>query len=126
MGSLHSSPCRCADMLSSGLTISRGCRDYQEEMLASQVQPELACSTSGAPTASCHCLITPDGERTMRTCLGAATELVSVQQLPAGWADGLQLLHCEGYCLWRPQLAVGAMRAAREAGAQVGAPCVPR
>ena len=90
-------------------------------MLASQVQPELACSTSGAPTASCHCLITPDGERTMRTCLGAATELASVQQLPAGWADGLQLLHCEGYCLWRPQLAVGAMRAAREAGAQVSA-----
>lgn len=94
-------------------------RDYQEKLLASQVHPQLACSTSGAPTASCHCLVTPDGERTMRTCLGAATELASVQQLPAGWADALQLLHCEGYCLWRPQLALGAMRAAREAGAQV-------
>jgi hypothetical protein len=63
--------------------------------------------------------VTPSGQRTMRTCLGAAAELQRLDQLPTGWADGLRWLHCEGYCLHRPGLAIAAMRAARAAGAQV-------
>lgn len=76
-------------------------------------------SEQGTPTASCLCLVTPDGERTMRPHLGAAAELMSANQLPQGWAEGCRLLHCEGYCLYRPQLALGAMRAAKDAGAEV-------
>lgn len=83
------------------------------------VQPLLLTSENGTSTASCVCLVTPDGERTMRPHLGAAAELKSANQLPQGWVDGCRLLHCEGYCLYRPQLAVGAMRAAKDAGAEV-------
>lgn len=56
----------------------------------------------------------------MRTHLGAATELRSVGQMPPGWdAGGVSLLHCEGYCLYRPEAAAAAMRRARELGALV-------
>jgi sugar/nucleoside kinase (ribokinase family) len=71
------------------------------------------------PTASCLCFVTPDGQRTMRTCLGASARLQSAAQLPAGWCSGAALLHCEGYCLYRPQLAREAMAAAKAAGALV-------
>lgn len=39
--------------------------------------------------------------------------------LPRGWTDNAVLLHCEGYCLYRPQLAKEAMTAAKQAGALV-------
>lgn len=71
------------------------------------------------PTASCLCFVTPDGQRTMRTCLGASAHLTSSSMLPVGWNTGLTLLHCEGYCLYRPQLAQQAMVAAKEAGGLV-------
>lgn len=71
------------------------------------------------PTATCLCFVTPDGQRTMRTCLGASAHLTSADQLPAGWCEGAVLLHCEGYCLYRPQLAAEAMRRAKQAGALV-------
>ena len=63
--------------------------------------------------------VTPGGERTMRTCLGAADEFADEAQLPQGWADGAAWLHCEGYALHRPTIALAALRAAKHAGAQV-------
>eukprot|EP00878_Enallax_costatus_P038709 GHUV01044144.1.p1 GENE.GHUV01044144.1~~GHUV01044144.1.p1 ORF type:complete len:202 (-),score=51.57 GHUV01044144.1:25-630(-) len=71
------------------------------------------------PTASCLCFVIPDGQRTMRTCLGASEHLSSASMLPSGWTDNAVLLHCEGYCLYRPQLAREAMTAAKQAGALV-------
>lgn len=76
-------------------------------------------SSSASPSATCLCLVTPDGQRTMRTCLGASLELTAASQLPASWAAGAKLLHCEGYCLYRPQLTQAAMEVARKAGALV-------
>ncbi len=46
------------------------------------VQPVLLESGSGQPSARCLCFVTPDGQRTMRTCLGASLELQRVSQLP--------------------------------------------
>ena len=63
--------------------------------------------------------VTPDGQRTMRTSLGAAAGLVSVEQLPQQWLAGAGLLHMEGYVMYRPELAKGALQAAREHGAMV-------
>lgn len=74
---------------------------------------------SAGPTASCLCFVTPDGQRTMRTCLGASAHLTSAVQLPQDWCAGARLLHCEGYCLYRAQLAREAMAAAKAAGALV-------
>ena len=35
------------------------------------------------------------------------------------WHEGIKLLHCEGYSLYRPQLAMQMTRAARERGIMV-------
>lgn len=73
------------------------------------------CPSSHAATATCVCLVTPDGQRTMRTYLGAALEL---RQLPPHFPPpGLKLMHFEGYCLYRASLAKAAMHSVRRAGA---------
>lgn len=55
----------------------------------------------------------------MRTHLGASIELRDVSKMPAGWDTDIKLLHCEGYCLYRADLARAVMRRARELGAKV-------
>ena len=55
----------------------------------------------------------------MRTCLSASKELSHPSQLPPALVAPGGLLHCEGYCLYRPQVAVAAMRAARAVGGKV-------
>lgn len=57
----------------------------------------------------------------MRTHLGASSELVNADQLPDGWTNNCRLLHCEGYCLYKPDLTQGAMQAAKQSGAEVPA-----
>ncbi|KAL3150723.1 hypothetical protein ABBQ32_000510 [Trebouxia sp. C0010 RCD-2024] len=94
-------------------------RHFHEHLKQQHVDPLLLTSTSGNATATCLCLLTPDGERTMRTHLGASSELESVGQLPEGWTHNCRLLHCEGYCLYKLKLTQGAMRAAKQSGAEV-------
>jgi sugar/nucleoside kinase (ribokinase family) len=79
------------------------------------VQPPATCSE---PSAVAYCLITPDGQRTMRTCLGAAAHL-STDTLPLECLQGCALLHCEGYMFFKPVLLKAAIAAAKAAGAQV-------
>lgn len=40
--------------------------EYRASIAAHGVQPLLLQSSSGTPTATCLCLVTPDGQRTMR------------------------------------------------------------
>jgi hypothetical protein len=54
----------------------------------------------------------------MRTCLGAADELQNVAQLPRGWDEHMAWLHCEGYSLHRPDVALKIIGVAHEAGAK--------
>ncbi|GFR51925.1 hypothetical protein Agub_g14410, partial [Astrephomene gubernaculifera] len=146
--------------------------EYRRKLAAQGVTPLLLESRSGAPSATSLCLVTPgDGQRTMRTCLGASLELRSEGQIAEAWremqgmqlavqgkekeagaaveaaaaagqqqqqeeeegdqhetasdggsdhwAAGCALLHAEGYCLYRPQLAREVMSAARARGALV-------
>ncbi len=65
----------------------------------------------GQNTGTCLCLITPDTERTMRTCLGVSSNLaarhVDERRLKnAGW------LFLEGYVLANPQTGQSAIREA--------------
>ena len=99
------------------------CREFQQHLQLQNVDSLLLTSPDGTATASCLCMVTPDGERTMRPHLGAAAELVTAKQLPEGWTQHCRLLHCEGYCLYRPELAFGAMQAAKDAGAEVASAC---
>lgn len=69
-------------------------------------------------SARCVSLITPDGERTMRTDLGAALLLSPDEISPADFA-GIYLAHIEGYLLFNPDLAQKVIRSAKEAGCLV-------
>ncbi len=70
------------------------------------------------PTARCLIFVTPDGQRTMNTFLGAS------QFLPAAALDeeaigGAKILYLEGY-LWDPEEPRAAMRRAIETAKQAG------
>lgn len=70
------------------------------------------------PTAHALCLVTPDGERTMRTYLGASQEMHPCQLNPAMF-ERVKLVHFEGYNLLKGELAEVGMSLAKEAGARV-------
>lgn len=76
---------------------------------------------NGAPTARSHILITPDGQRTMQTYLGACTEL-SVDDVTAATVGQTDIVLLEGY-VWDiaegPELADAAMRIAAKSGTRV-------
>ena len=50
-------------------------RVFMQDMQSVGVDVRLEAAKVGAPTARCHILITPDGQRTMQTYLGACLEL---------------------------------------------------
>ena len=78
------------------------------------------CHTEDKATAACICLISPDGQRTMRTYLGAAQELNSLEQIPEELEfNQAGLVHFEGYSLYKPSITLESMRAARKAGAVI-------
>jgi sugar/nucleoside kinase (ribokinase family) len=70
------------------------------------------------PTALCLSLVTPDGERTMRTHLGAAASLDPSEITPEDF-QGYGHAHVEGYLLFNPDLMCGVLRAAKLAGCRI-------
>jgi sugar/nucleoside kinase (ribokinase family) len=52
---------------------------FVHDMRSLGVDVRTAPVADGSPTARCHVLITPDGQRTMQTYLGACTELIHAQ-----------------------------------------------
>lgn len=73
---------------------------------------------SETPIGQIVCLITPDGERTMRSFLGASQELTLEDLDPAAFAN-VQLVHIEGYTLLKQSLTQKAMELAKSAGAKI-------
>ena len=67
------------------------------------------------PNGRCLSLVTPDGQRTMRTYLGAAMTL-SPDEIDAADFRGCRHAHIEGYLLFNPALAEKVARTARAAG----------
>ena len=59
-------------------------------------------ATSGAPTARCLIFVTPDGERTMNTFLGASTELGS-GEVNADLIASARVTYLEGYLFDKPE-----------------------
>jgi sugar/nucleoside kinase (ribokinase family) len=94
---------------------------FAHDIRASGIAFATPARSEDPPTARCLIFVTPDGQRTMNTFLGAS------QYLPAGALDetaiaAAAVLYLEGY-LWDPEEPRGAMRraiaAARDAGRQV-------
>jgi sugar/nucleoside kinase (ribokinase family) len=65
--------------------------------------------------ARCLALVTPDAQRTLRTCLGAAMTL-GPQEISAADFAGCRHAHIEGYLVFNRALADAVLTAARAAG----------
>lgn len=85
---------------------------YRHDMKGTGVAFATAALTGGAPTARSMILITPDGERTMNTYLGAAHEL-SPDDIDRATVADAAITYLEGY-LWDPPPAKEAFRRAAE------------
>jgi sugar/nucleoside kinase (ribokinase family) len=94
---------------------------FVHDMRSLGVDIRLQPAAEGAPTARCHVLISPNGQRTMQTYLGACTELseADITETTIG-NPGVILL--EGY-VWDiaegPELAASAMKIAKANGSSV-------
>ncbi len=69
---------------------------FVHDMRSLGVDVRLVPAADGAPTASCHVMITPDGQRTMQTYLGACTEL-GVADITATTVGKPKVILLEGY-----------------------------
>ncbi len=83
---------------------------YDHDMRSTGVYFATARLVGGAPTARSMILITPDGERTMNTFLGACQEL-SPDDIDADVVAAAGITYLEGY-LWDPPQAKEAFRKA--------------
>lgn len=94
---------------------------FTHDIRSTGVVYETPPATSGEPTARCLVLVTPDGERTMSTFLGAATGLAAAD-VDESLVARARITYLEGY-LWDPPEAIDALRraiaVAHEAGRRV-------
>jgi len=81
-------------------------RAFSHDIRASGVAFTTPPAPGGASTGRCYVLVTPDGERTMNTYLGAAQNLHPAD-IDADLVAGSAILYLEGY-LWDPKHAKDA------------------
>lgn len=93
-------------------------RLFAHDLKATGVRFDTAPAEHGPATARCFVLVTPDGERTMNTYLGACQQLgpddIDVETVRAS-----SLIYLEGY-LWDPPAAKDAFRKAARIAHEVG------
>ncbi len=96
-------------------------RLYSHDIKAANVAFATKAAAGGPATGCSYILVTPDGERTMNTYLGAAQELMPDDIDPAEIAAS-SIVYLEGY-LWDPKNAkdafLKAAKVAHDAGRQV-------
>ncbi|HYF08298.1 MAG TPA: adenosine kinase, partial [Acetobacteraceae bacterium] len=91
-------------------------RVFRHDITATGVQFPTAPLEGGAPTARCLILVTPDGQRTMNTYLGACVAF-GPGDLDAGLIAAAQVTYLEGYLFDPPQAQAAFREAARIAHA---------
>ena len=89
---------------------------YVQSMTELEITPRLA--ETSTHTSIVLSMVTPDGERTMRTFMGASAEFHPNELDPSDF-EGVQLFHVEGYSFYNEGLTERAMRLAKNAGAKV-------
>ncbi|WP_407519687.1 adenosine kinase [Methylobacterium oryzisoli] len=87
-------------------------RLFGHDLQATGVRFPVAAATEGPATARCFILVTPDGERTMNTYLGACQGL-SAADVDEATAGSARFVYLEGY-LWDPPAAKDAFRKAAQ------------
>jgi sugar/nucleoside kinase (ribokinase family) len=78
-------------------------RIFAHDIRAAGVAYDTPPASAGPSTARCYVLVTPDGERTMNTYLGAAQDL-HPNDIDADAVAASQIIYLEGY-LWDPPKA---------------------
>jgi sugar/nucleoside kinase (ribokinase family) len=76
------------------------------------VRYDTPAANGGLPTALCLILVTPDGERTMNTFLGASTEL-GTAEVDAALIESARVTYLEGYLFDKPEAKEAFKSAAR-------------
>jgi sugar/nucleoside kinase (ribokinase family) len=90
---------------------------YRDDMVKNGVKP-IMLTSSDKMSGCCIVLITPDGERTFATYLGAAAEL-KAEDISKEAFVGYDIFHIEGYLVQDHKLIEKAIRLAKEAGCVV-------
>ena len=91
---------------------------YREDMIRNGVKPILLLSSKDAMSGFSIVLVTPDGERTFATYLGAAAELCA-DDISKDAFNGYDIFHIEGYLVQNHELLEKSLRLAKEAGCMV-------
>jgi len=91
---------------------------FRHDITAIGVRFDTAAATSGPGTARCLILVTPDGQRTMATYLGACVEL-GPEDIDPALIGAAQITYLEGY-LFDPPRAQQAFRTAAATAHQAG------
>ncbi len=111
-GSVANSMAGMASLGGTAAYIGKVKRDQLGEVFAHDIRAagvtfETAAAQDGPSTARCLIFVTPDGQRTMNTYLGACVEL-SPQEIDEALIRRSAITYLEGY-LWDPPLAKEAM-----------------
>ena len=83
---------------------------FRHDLTALGVVFSTPAAEKGKATARCLILVTPDGQRTMNTFIGACNELYE-EDIDAGLIAGARILYGEGY-MWDQECAKRAMKKA--------------
>jgi sugar/nucleoside kinase (ribokinase family) len=95
---------------------------FHHDIRSLGVTYDTAPALDGAPTARCLILVTPDGERTMNTFLGASVDFAPAD-LDEDMITAAKIVYLEGYLFDRPEAKNAfrlAAKTAKDAGAKVG------
>ena len=94
---------------------------FRHDIRSLGVAYDTSPAEDGAPTARCLILVTPDGERTMNTFLGASVDFAP-DDLDRAMIEAAKIVYLEGYLFDRPEAKAAfreAARMAKVAGAKV-------
>ena len=89
---------------------------FENDLKRHNVEPALLRSNS--PTGRVLSIVTPDAQRSMFTCLGAAAEMVP-QDISERFFESAAIVHIEGYLLFNSQLILKVLKTAKASGALV-------
>ena len=95
---------------------------FHHDIRSLGVAYDTAPATDGGPTARCLILVTPDGERTMNTFLGASVDFAPAD-LDQDMLAAAKIVYLEGYLFDRPEAKAAfrlAAKLAKAADAKVG------
>ena len=92
-------------------------RFFDSDMQEKKVETQLL--NGNQQTGKCVVLISPDGERTFATYLGAAVELEKSDLTQPMFSNGFNYFHLEGYLVQNTEMLEQAARLAKDAGLKI-------